>query len=95
MKEVSRLSEDNMKIYLVFKFSSDEVFIYIVEAINAEYAITLVFGNAIYIGSFKVKNSFGDGGFAVELNGKMYNATLAPKFLNWLVENQAILQNNN
>ena len=95
MKEVSRLSEDSMKIYLVFKFSGDEIFIYIVEAINAEYAITLVFGNAIYIGSFKVENSFGNGSFAVELDGRMYNATWVPKFLNRLVENQAILQNNN
>lgn len=94
MKEASRLSEDSMKTYLVFKFRGDEVFTYIVEAINAEYAITLVFSNAIYIGSFKVENSFGDGSFAVELDGKMYNATWAPKFINWLVENQAILQNN-
>ena len=53
-----------MNKYLVLKFGESEIYVYIVKAENPKYAITLIFGNAEYIGSFTVNNSFGEGAVA-------------------------------
>ena len=84
-----------MNKYLVLKFGESEIYVYIVKAENPKYAITLIFGNAKYIGSFTVNNSFGEGAVVFELTGEEYDVSWLTKPLEWFVENQSIMQNNN
>ena len=84
-----------MKRFIVFKFLESEIYIYISEAQNAELASTLLFGNTICIGNFVLEESYGKGEFAIELHGDIYDVSWLTKPLEWYVENQMIIQNNN
>lgn len=83
-----------MKRFLVIKFSGNELYVYIAEAENAEYALTLFFGTSKCIGKFAVERAYGDGGVAIELQDEVYDVDLILKPLRWFVENQQIMQNN-
>ena len=83
-----------MNKYLVFKFHENEVYVYIVQAESAEYALTLYFGTAKQIGVFALSNSYGDGGIAIELYGEELQMCDLLKPLTWYIENQMIMQNN-
>jgi len=83
-----------MKKYIVFKFRENEVYVYIVEAESAEYAITLYFGTAKQIGVFSVNNTYGEGGIAIELYGEELQMSVLLKPLTWFIENQKVMQNN-
>ena len=95
MERKSDMSEDRMKKYIVVKFSEHQAFLYIVEAQNAEHALTLFFSVSKCIGSFKADNLYGDGGFAIELEGDEYAVSEAIQPLAWFTSAVKIMQNNN
>ena len=82
-KKIRYVRGQNEK-YLVVKFSEHQAFLYIVEAQNAEHALTLFFGVSKCIGTFKADNLYGDGGFAIELEGDEYVVSEAIQPLAWL-----------
>lgn len=84
-----------MKTYLVFRFAKDEAYVYVVEAEDAELAITLVFGKAICIGYFTIPNMYGEGTFAIKLQGDVYDIAWLTKPLSFFLNNLEIKQNNN
>lgn len=84
-----------MKKYIVFKFRDKDVFVYIVEAENAEYAMTLFFGVSKCVGKFRADNFHGEGGFAIELEGEEYAVSEYIQPIKWVTNALQVMQNNN
>lgn len=55
----------------------------------------MFFGVSKCIGTFKADNLYGDGGFAIELEGDEYAVSEAIQPLAWFTSAVKIMQNNN